>query len=70
LHKNMRLTELHLAIMSRDECTQVEADKMVKEMRKRVKEGEDPEEILWEYGFEPDYIFDISRKNDENIRTN
>jgi hypothetical protein len=53
------LTELHFAIMNQNECTQTEADEIVKEMRKRVKEGEDAEEILWEYGFEPDYIFDI-----------
>jgi len=55
----MRLTELHLAIMSRDECTEAEADEMVNEMKERYKEGEDPEDLLYEYGFEPDYLHDI-----------
>jgi hypothetical protein len=55
----MKLTELHLAIMNRDDCSQGEADEMVQEMKERYKEGEDPEEILFSEGFEPDYIFDI-----------
>jgi hypothetical protein len=28
-------------------------------MKQRVSEGEDPEEVLLDEGFEPDYIFDI-----------
>lgn len=31
----------------------------IEEMRDEVREGGDPEEILHEEGFEPDYIFDI-----------
>jgi hypothetical protein len=55
----MELTELHLAIMTRDDCTEGEADEMVQEMKERWREGEDPEELLFEYGFEPDYYQDI-----------
>lgn len=55
----MELTELHLAIMSRDGCSESEADEMVQEMKERWREGEDPEELLFEYGFEPDYYQDI-----------
>ena len=39
--------------------TKTEGMKLIKEMRKRVLEGEDPEEVLFEYGLEPDYVFDL-----------
>lgn len=55
----MILTELHLAIMTKNNCTQEEAEDIVMEMKERIKEGEDPEEILWEFGFEPDYVHDL-----------
>ena len=51
--------DLILAIMNRDGITEEESQKMVGEMRGRVLEGENPEEILYEEGFESDYIFDI-----------
>lgn len=47
------------AIISRDECSREEAQELIKEMRERVLEGEDPEEVLYDEGFEPDYVFDI-----------
>jgi hypothetical protein len=36
-----------------------EAREILQEMRARVMEGEDPEEVLYEEGLEPDYIFDL-----------
>ncbi len=36
-----------------------EARQIIAEMRDAVLEGEDPEELLWDYGLEPDYVFDI-----------
>jgi hypothetical protein len=36
-----------------------EAQKLISEMIERVMDGEDPEEILFEEGLEPDYVFDI-----------
>lgn len=54
-----KLTELCLAIMNSDECTQEEAEEIIEEMKLRVRDGEDPEEVLLDYGKEPDYIFDI-----------
>lgn len=36
-----------------------EAADVICEMKQRVSEGEDPEEILFEEGLEPDYIFEI-----------
>ena len=40
--------------------TEQEAKQIVQEMRKRVYfYEEDPEDVLMDYGLEPDYIFDI-----------
>jgi hypothetical protein len=36
-----------------------DAASIIDEMKSRVLYGEDPEEILYEYGLEPDYIMDI-----------
>jgi hypothetical protein len=36
-----------------------EANQLISEMIERVWTGEDPEEILFEEGLEPDYVFDI-----------
>ena len=47
------------AIMSRDECSQKEAQELINFMKELVNEGENPEEVLYDEGFEPDYIFDI-----------
>lgn len=35
------------------------AKEIFKGMVQRVQDGEDPEEVLYEEGFEPDYIFDL-----------
>lgn len=32
---------------------------LIAEMRERVLDGEDPEEVLFEEGLEPDYVFDL-----------
>lgn len=45
--------------MSRDDMSSEEADGFIEEMRLRVSEGEDPEEVLRDIGLEPDYVFDI-----------
>lgn len=36
-----------------------EAADEIQAMRNRVFSGEDPEEILYEYGLEPDYVWDL-----------
>ena len=55
----MKKTQLHEAIMNRDSVSLEEADELVQELKDKVNEGEDPEEVLFNEGFEPDYIFDI-----------
>jgi hypothetical protein len=51
--------ELIKIFMNRDEMSETEATDLVNEMRSRVFDGEDPEEVLYEEGLEPDYIFDL-----------
>lgn len=36
-----------------------EAQKEIRDMNERMHQGEDPEEILYEIGLEPDYVFDL-----------
>ena len=53
------MTELVKVLMDRDGLTREEAEDLRKEMRNRMYNGEDPEEILYEEGLEPDYIMDL-----------
>ena len=52
-------TELARVFMTRDRMSCNEAAAKVEEMRSLVWEGEDPEDLLWEEGLEPDYIMDL-----------
>mgnify|MGYP003341253014 CR=1 FL=1 len=36
-----------------------EAQEELRDMNQRMHQGEDPEEILYEIGLEPDYVFDL-----------
>lgn len=51
--------ELVKIFMERDGMTEEEAVELVKEMIQRVWEGENPEDVLYDEGLEPDYIFDL-----------
>ena len=52
-------TKLARIFMTRDHMSRGDAAAKVEEMRERVWEGEDPEELLWEEGLEPDHIMDL-----------
>ena len=39
--------------------TKAEARAEMADMRQRIAEGEDPEEVLYEMGLEPDYVMDL-----------
>lgn len=54
-----QLDSLESILMRRDRMTQDEARDLIKEMRERAEDGEDPEELLHEVGLEPDYVWDI-----------
>ena len=53
------MNQLIEIFMNRDDLSQSEATVLLNEMRDRVSEGEDPEEVLYDEGLEPDYLFDL-----------
>ncbi len=53
------MTELHTVIMNKEDFTFSEADDLIQEMRDQVKEGFLAEYILYEYGYDADYVFDL-----------
>ena len=55
----MKTLNLLTALMHSQDLTRQEAMDELNEMKERLFEGEDPEEILLEYGLEPDYVFDL-----------
>jgi hypothetical protein len=50
---------LQQALMNSQDLSEEEADEMIKEMKERMLNGEDPEEILFDEGLEPDYVMDL-----------
>ena len=50
---------LKQVLMSRDGLTPEEAAKEIHDMRKRISVGEDPEEILYDWGLEPDFVDEL-----------
>lgn len=55
----MKATELHVCIMNKEDMTLEEADQVVQEMKELVNEGEMPDNVLFEYGYDMDYFMDI-----------
>jgi len=53
------MTDLKEALINGQDMSPAEADEVIEEMKDRLYEGEDPEELLYEQGLEPDYIFDL-----------
>lgn len=51
---------LKQVLMRRDEVSEEVAEELIQIARRRVAEGEDPEEVLEdEFGLEPDWIMDL-----------
>ena len=53
------MTTLEKVLIVRDQLTIVEAKEIIDEMKERVLEGENPDDLLYEIGLEPDYVFDL-----------
>ena len=53
------MKEVVKILMERDEMTREDAEENLEELRERFADGENPEELLYEIGLEPDYIFDL-----------
>lgn len=46
-------------LISRDKMSPEDAKELLEELKEEVRNGEDPEEVLYGIGLEPDYIFDL-----------
>jgi len=53
------MTKLEDVLIVRDQLTIAEAKEIIDEMKERVLEGENPDDLLYEIGLEPDYVFDL-----------
>lgn len=47
------------AIIARDGCTELDALLLIKELTELVEDGADPADVLFDEGFEPDYLEDF-----------
>lgn len=52
------MSQLLTALMNKG-YDKEEAELIISDMRQSVLEGEDPEEVLYSEGLEPDYVFDL-----------
>lgn len=59
MNKTRKLTEVEKVLIERDGLSPEEAFEQLKEMRELIYDGEDPEELLYDIGLEPDFIFDL-----------
>lgn len=53
------MSELKRVLMLRDGLSSEEADEIIAAASQAIIDGEDPEEVLFGMGLEPDYIFDL-----------
>lgn len=55
------MSSLLEAIISREDCSMEEAELLLEDIREEIKvrSDESPEDVLFEFGFEPDYLFDV-----------
>jgi len=51
--------DIKQALIDEQDFSKEEAQEAFQEMVNCVNNGEDPEHILYDYGLEPDYIFDL-----------
>lgn len=53
------LEELIAALMSGHGMTKSDTIEAIAEMKEQIELGANPEDLLYEYGLEPDYIFGL-----------
>ena len=53
------MSDLKDVLMRRDGLTSAEADRLIAEMREEIYAGADPDDVLYDIGLEPDYVFDL-----------
>lgn len=53
------MTDLTKALVVGFDFTEKEATKQISTWRTQVWNGANPEELLYDFGLEPDYVFDL-----------
>ena len=53
------MSELLDILMARDGLDKEDAQSIIDEMRERVAEGENPDDVLYDHGLEPDYFMEL-----------
>ena len=46
-------------LMKRDDLTEAEAQEIIDDAKQQVRDGENPEDVLYEMGLEPDYFDEL-----------
>lgn len=46
-------------LMERDDYSEADAMKALREILERIYEGEDPDDVLYDWGLEPDYLDEL-----------
>jgi hypothetical protein len=55
------MSELIVSIMIKEDFSYTEAKELVEEMKDQIRDGAMPEDVLYEYGYDADYVFDLLR---------
>lgn len=53
------MSELRAALLAQNDGDEAAADEAIADMVDQCHDGIDPEEVLYDYGLEPDYVFDL-----------
>ena len=53
------MSELRAALLAQNDGDEAAVDEAIADMVDQCHDGIDPEEVLYDYGLEPDYVFDL-----------
>lgn len=53
------MSDLRAALLAQNDGDEVATDEDLADMVDQCHDGLDPEDVLYDYGLEPDYVFDL-----------
>ena len=59
MNERLLNNSLFLTILDIEDGDTINAEAVLTEMIEQVEQGEDAEQILYDYGLEPDYVIDL-----------
>ena len=59
VHARIKRSDLYKSMIACGRYDNNEVVTRILEMREDVRAGQDPEEVLYDEGFEPDFVFDL-----------